>query len=387
MRGSIDRLFSGAVVLVLTLFSGLASADWALNMTQGVTPYSQEVYGLHMIMLWICVIIGIGVFGAMFYAILRFRKSKGAVADTWHEDARVEVVWTLVPFLILVAIAFPATRALIMMEDTSGSDLTIKVTGYQWKWSYDYVDEDVTVYSTLAANSNAARQLDSGINPADVPHYLLDVDQEIVVPTNTKIRFLTTAADVIHAWWVPDLGWKRDAIPGFINESWALIEEEGTYRGQCAELCGKDHGFMPIVVRAVSPEAFEQWLTEQRADKVAERTAEARDWSLADLIKHGEQVYNDNCTSCHQAGGEGIPGMVPALATSEVLAGPVSAHAEVILNGRADTQMRSFAADLSNADIAAVVAYKRAKWGSADALLQPAEVALLRNTGSLADAR
>lgn len=387
MRGSIGRLASRALAFALATSPGLAAAEWALNMRPGVTPYSQEVYGLHMTMLWICVAIGIGVFGAMFIAILKFRKSKGAVAATWHEDAKVEVVWTLVPFLILIAIAFPATKALIMMEDTSGSDLTIKVTGYQWKWSYDYVDEDVTVYSTLDADSNATRQLGSGLNPADVEHYLLDVDQEIVVPTQTKIRFLTTAADVIHAWWVPDLGWKRDAIPGFINESWSFIEQEGTYRGQCAELCGKDHGFMPIVIRAVSPTDFEAWLEEQRAAKVAATAAEARDWSIDELVARGEQVYADNCTSCHQPDGQGIPGMFPALTDSAVVKGPVEQHAEVVMHGRTDTLMRGFAGDLTNADIAAVIAYKRTKWGNGEGLLQPTDVALLRNTGALADAR
>lgn len=387
MRGSIGRMVSRTLAFALALGPGLAAADWTLNMRQGVTPYSQEVYGLHMTMLWICVAIGVVVFGAMLVAILKFRKSKGAVAATWHEDAKVEVVWTLVPFLILIAIAFPATKALIMMEDTSGSDLTIKVTGYQWKWSYDYVDEDVTVYSTLDADSNATRQLGSGLKPADVEHYLLDVDNEIVVPTDTKIRFLTTAADVIHAWWVPDLGWKRDAIPGFINESWALIEKEGTYRGQCAELCGKDHGFMPIVVRAVSPAAFQTWLDERRSAEIAERASEARDWSIDELVTRGEQVYADNCTSCHQAGGEGVPGMFPALTDSAVINGPAEAHARLIMHGRKDTLMRGFADDLSNADIAAVIAYKRTRWGNGEALLQPAEVALLRSAGTLADAR
>jgi len=378
MRGSMDRIRALALC-VLAFGPGLASAEWGLNMTRGVTPYSQEVYGLHMTVFWICVIIGIGVFGAIFYSMFKFRKSQGAVPATWHESTKVEVAWTLVPFMILIAIAFPATRALIMMEDTSGSAMTIKVTGYQWKWSYDYVDEDVTIYSTLDPQSNAARQLDSGIDPATVENYLLEVDNEIVVPTDTKIRFLTTAADVIHAWWVPDLGWKRDAIPGFINESWATIEEPGVYRGQCAELCGKDHGFMPIVLRAVPPEEYEAWLDEKRSEQAAVAAADARTWSEEELVAHGEQVYTDNCVACHRETGQGVPGVFPSLADSAVVTGPVQDHAEVLLNGRPGTVMRSFADDLSNADIAAVVAYKRATWGNGDGLLQPAEVEALRH--------
>jgi cytochrome c oxidase subunit 2 len=228
-----------------------------------------------MLIMWVCVGIGVVVFGAIFYSILKFRKSQGAVAAQWHESTTVEVLWTVVPFIILVAMAVPATKALIMMEDVSKSDLTVKVTGYQWKWHYEYVNEGVDVFSTLAQTSNTARQLNSGIDPATVENYLLEVDNEIVLPVNKKIRFLTTAGDVIHAWWVPALGWKRDAVPGFINESWATIEKEGVYRGQCAELCGKDHGFMPIVIRVVSEPEFQKWLADHKASAAptADRSA------------------------------------------------------------------------------------------------------------------
>ena len=252
----------------ITAFSGLpgmAFADWELNLPRGVTPYSHTVYDLHMLILWICTIIGIVVFGLMLYSIIKFRKSQGAQAAQWHESTTVEVAWTLVPFVILVAISVPATKALIMMEDVSNSDMTIKVTGYQWKWHYQYIDEGIGFFSTLAAPSNAARQLNSGIDPNSVDNYLLEVDNHLVVPINKKIRFLTTAGDVIHAWWVPALGWKRDAIPGYINESWATIEEPGVYRGQCAELCGKDHGFMPIVVEALPEAEYAAWVETMRA--------------------------------------------------------------------------------------------------------------------------
>jgi cytochrome c oxidase subunit 2 len=257
------RLGSGAALLLLPL---LAQAAWnELNLTRGVTPYSETVYDLHMIMLWVCVVIGVLVFGALFYSVFKFRKSQGAVAAHWHESTLVEFLWTAVPALILVVLAVPATKALIMMEDVSNSAMTIKVTGYQWRWRYDYVNEGVGFYSGLATPSNTARQLGSGIDPKTVENYLLEVDKELVVPVGQKIRFLTTAADVIHSWWVPALGWKRDAIPGYINESWALITKPGVYRGQCTELCGKDHGFMPVVVRALPEDEYKAWLDKMKA--------------------------------------------------------------------------------------------------------------------------
>lgn len=236
---------------------------WGLNLSKGVTPFSQDIYDLHMIVLFIVTIIGVGVFGAMFYAMYAFRKSKGAQAEAWHENHVVEAIWTVIPLFILVGIAVPATEALIKMEDVSGSEMTVKVTGYQWMWQYDYVDSGVSMYSKIAESSNFARQRGSGVAPSSVENYLLDVDQMVVLPVDTKIRFLTTAADVIHAWWVPALGWKRDAIPGFINESWAKIEKTGIYRGQCAELCGKDHGFMPIVIKVVEKNEFNRWVALQ----------------------------------------------------------------------------------------------------------------------------
>jgi len=239
---------------------------WGLNLPKGVTPFSQDIYDLHMVVLIIVTIIGVGVFGAMFYAMYAFRKSKGAQAEAWHENHVVEAIWTVIPLFILVGIAVPATEALIKMEDVSGSEMTVKVTGYQWMWQYDYVDSGVSMYSKIAESSNFARQRGSGIDPSSVDNYLLEVDQVVVLPVDTKIRFLTTAADVIHAWWVPALGWKRDAIPGFINESWAKIEKTGTYRGQCAELCGKDHGFMPIVIKVVEKDEFDSWVAQKLDD-------------------------------------------------------------------------------------------------------------------------
>ena len=253
----------------LVMASGVENVNdnkWGLNLSKGVTPFSQDIYDLHMIVLFIVTIIGVGVFGAMFYAMYAFRKSKGAQAEAWHENHVVEAIWTIIPLFILIGIAVPATEALIKMEDVSGSEMTVKVTGYQWMWQYEYVDSGVSMYSKIAESSNFARQRGSGVDPSSVENYLLDVDQVVVLPVDTKIRFLTTAADVIHAWWVPALGWKRDAIPGFINESWAKIEKTGIYRGQCAELCGKDHGFMPIVIKVVEKDEFNRWVALQLED-------------------------------------------------------------------------------------------------------------------------
>ncbi len=249
-------------VLLGLLASGRAHAGWGdvLNLPTGVTPISREVYDLHMLIFWICVLIGIGVFGVMIYSIIRFRKSRGATAAQFHENTTVEVVWTVIPFLILVGMAVPSTATLVTMEDTSDSDLRIKVTGYQWKWHYDYMGQPVSFFSNLATPTE---QIYGQANKEE--HYLREVDNRLVVPTDRKIEFLITAKDVVHAWWVPKLGTKKDAIPGFVNEMWAKIEEPGVYRGQCAELCGRGHAYMPIVVEAKPPEEFRRWLESQQA--------------------------------------------------------------------------------------------------------------------------
>jgi len=255
------------VLAVLALgIAGPAWSDLGFNMPVGVTTTSREVYELHMLILWICTIIGLGVYGAMVVAIVRFRKSKGAVPAKFTHNGTAEVIWTVIPAVILVAMAVPAAETLIRMEDTRGSELTIKITGYQWRWHYDYIDHGVRFFSTLDRESNAARRLDSGVDPNTVENYLLGVDNEVVVPVKTKVRLLVTAADVIHAWWVPAFAVKKDAVPGFVNETWFTADTEGTYRGQCAELCGMDHGFMPIVVRVTSQDDYDAWLNAQRAE-------------------------------------------------------------------------------------------------------------------------
>ncbi|MEX0914350.1 MAG: cytochrome c oxidase subunit II, partial [Wenzhouxiangellaceae bacterium] len=268
MKRTNELIVGLAMVAVLTVITWgvFAVGD---NMPAGVTPFSRDVYQLHMIVLGIVTVIGILVFAAMFTSIYLHRKSRGAESAKFSHSTRAEIIWTVIPILILVAMAIPATRVLIDMENTAGAELNIKVTGYQWLWQYEYLEDDISFYSALDRDSNAARQIGSGISPREVENYLLEVDNRMVVPTNTRIRILLTSADVIHSWWVPDLGWKRDAIPGMVNEAWTLIEEPGVYRGQCAELCGKDHGFMPVVVEAVSPEDYRAWVAEQTGDQTA----------------------------------------------------------------------------------------------------------------------
>ncbi len=358
----------------LLFWSGAASAAYDLNMPEGVTPISRQVYDLHMLIFWICVVIGLLVFGVMFYSIYHHRKSRGAVAAQFHESTTVEVVWTIVPMLILIGMAIPATKTLVAMEDTRSPDLTITVTGYQWKWKYDYLDEGISFFSSL---STPREQIQ---NMADKDeHYLLEVDNPLVVPVGKKIRILTTAADVIHAWWVPDLGWKRDAIPGFINENWTRIEKPGVYRGQCAELCGKDHGFMPIVVVAKTEPEYQQWLAELRAAQAAEQESADREWTQAELMQKGESVYNANCVACHQAQGQGVPGVFPALVGGKVTTGPVDDHISLVMHGKPGTAMAAFGTQLSDVEMAAVITYERNAWGNdAGDLVQPAAIKSLR---------
>jgi len=369
----------GAIALCVVglLASGAALADYALNMTPGVTRISRDVYGLHMLILTVVVLIAIGVFGVMIYSMINHRKSKGAIPAQFHEHVGLEVAWTIIPLLILVAIAVPATKTLIDLEDTSDPDMSIKVTGYQWKWQYEYLGEGISFFSSLAESSRAASAL--GGDPSNVENYLLEVDNPIVVPINKKIRFLVTANDVIHSWWVPALGWKQDAVPGFINTAWTRLEEPGTYRGQCAELCGKDHGYMPIVLIAKTEADYAVWVAEQKNAAAAEAAGATRTWGAEELMAKGEQVYATACAACHQVNGQGIPPAFPALVGSPLLQQPVKEHVSVVLHGRTGTAMQAFGAQLSDVDVAAVVTYERNAWGidSGD-IVQPADVAAVR---------
>ncbi|WP_419153458.1 cytochrome c oxidase subunit II [Vibrio maritimus] len=334
------------------------------NLTRGVTDISNQVYDLHMLIFYICCAIAFVVFGVMFYSIFKHRKSKGAVPANFHESTKVEVVWTVIPIIILVLMAIPATKTLVAMEDTSQSDITIKITGSQWKWHYAYFGEDVEFFSLM---STSQKQID-GIEEKGA-HYLLEVDNPLVVPIDKKIRFLMTSDDVIHSWWVPDFAVKKDTIPGFINEAWTKIDEPGVYRGQCAELCGKAHGFMPIVVQAMTQADYDVWLAGKREEMALAKAEAAKaldaTLSIEELLTTGESIYASRCSVCHQANGQGLPGAFPAIAGAEVATtGPIDTHISKIVDGVSGTAMQSFANQLTDKEIAAVITYQRNAWGN-----------------------
>jgi len=365
-----DTLKKGLTFLLLLGFTPLAFAA-AMDVRPGVTDMSREIQGLHHLSLAIVVVIGILVFGVMFYSIYAHRRSKNPTPATFHESTTVEVIWTLVPVLILISLAVPATTTLIEIEDNSDPDLTILITGSQWKWHYQYLDSNIGFYSNLATAQAERDNLEpKGTN------YLLEVDNVLVLPTNKKVRFLTTADDVIHSWWIPDFAVKQDAIPGFINEAWTRVDEPGLYRGQCAEFCGKDHAFMPIVVEVQEEADFDQWLEDQRlaielasGQAVADR---ARTWAMAELMEIGEQVYVEHCATCHELDGAGQGSTYPALAGGEIPNGPMEAHMDRVLNGLADTEMQAWAPQLSDLEIASVITYERNSFGNETAdLVQP----------------
>lgn len=378
---SVDKLkrtVLGLFAVSLFLVSGAVLAEYPLNLTEGVTETSQRVYDLHMTILYIVTVIGIAVFAVMTWSIIHHRKSKGVEPAKFHHSTFAEITWTAIPILILVAMAIPATKTLIFMEQTGDSEMTIKVTGYQWKWKYDYLTgegEGISFMSSLAEEDNAARQVGSGVDVSTIENYLTNVDNEVVLPVNTKIRILTTAEDVIHSWWVPKLGWKRDAIPGFINDNWTNIKEPGVYRGKCTELCGKDHGFMPIVVRAVSKDEYTTWVAEKKAEIAAANSG--ADMTMDELMEKGKSVYSANCASCHLPEGQGVDGLFPALAGSPVATGPAEEHISIVLHGK--NLMPPFKDQLNDADIAAVITYERNAWGNdVGDMVQPSDVKAAR---------
>ncbi|HKU46301.1 MAG TPA: cytochrome c oxidase subunit II [Burkholderiales bacterium] len=374
MKGS--KLISRAAALA----AGLASAG-ASGAAHAIAWYFQspasrmaeDIDWLHQVIMWIIVVIFVGVFGFMFYACYAHRKSVGHKAAQFHENTTVELLWTVIPALILIVIAIPATRVVIAQKDTSAPDLTIKVTGYQWKWGYDYLrgeGEGISFVSTLST----PREQIEGKEPKG-EHYLLEVDNEVVVPVGKKVRVITTAADVIHAWWIPAFGAKQDAIPGFLRDIWFRAEKEGTYRGQCTELCGKEHAFMPIVVRVVSAAEYSKWVGEQKQAMAAQADDPAKTWEAKDLVARGEKVYASNCVACHQAQGQGTPAMkAPALAGDKFVTGDKNGPIDTVLNGRPNTAMQAFKQQLSDTEIAAVLTYARNSWGNKAGEIQPAEV-------------
>lgn len=365
--------------------SGTGVGWGALNLPQGVTPSSHDIHDLHMTILWICVGIGILVYGILAYSLIHHRKSKGVEPAKFHENTKLEILWTVIPFVILIAMAVPATKVMIKVYDTSAADLTIKITGYQWKWRYSYIDDGINdgksdgidFFSSLDAKSNEARQLGSKIDPATVEHYLLNVDKPLVIPANKKVRFLLTAADVLHAWWVPEFGWKKDAIPGFVTDGWVKVEKPGIYRGQCAELCGRDHGFMPIVVVVKSEEDYRQWVDEQKAGQASQKPDVGKHLTMDELMAKGKEIYASNCAACHMAEGEGVSGAFPAIKGSKVALGPLDEHVKLVLKGKAG--MPAFADQLNEVETAAVVTYQRNGFGNSKGdSVQPAEIQALK---------
>lgn len=360
------------------LFSSSAWAESKFNLTQGVTEVSHEVYDLHMLVLYICTVIGVIVFGAMFWSMFFHRKSKGHEPATFHESTKVELLWTIIPILILIGMAYPATMTLIDIENNEDSDLTIQVTGSQWKWHYRYFDQDVEFYSSL---STPRTQWDNREGEVEEKgeNYLLEVDNHLVIPANRKVRFLITSDDVIHSWWVPAFAVKQDAVPGFINEAWTIAAETGTYRGQCAELCGKDHGYMPIVVDVLPEAEFDAWLETEKAAAIAAAEAEkaslAERMTMDEAMALGESTYQTACAACHQPNGQGLPPAFPALKGSPVAVGDVSKHIDIVVNGVPGTSMQAFGKQLTFKQLAAVVTYERNAWGNnTEDLVQTSDV-------------
>ena len=430
------QVMRGLAVLALMFAAGAACAV-DLNMPVGVTPISHDVYGLHMYAFWVCAGIGIVVFGLILISIIWHRKSAGHQAAQFHESTVLEVVWTIIPFIILIALAIPAAKVLVKMTNTSDPDMTIKITGFQWKWNYAYLQDGFSYFSMLAADSNAAAQLDSGINPDTVPHYLRDVDHPLVVPVGKKVRLLITSDDVIHSWYVADFAAKTDAIPGFVNETWIQVDKPGTYRGGCTELCGRGHGFMPIVVVAMPAADYQKWVTAMQAGNGAyinpasmqpesigspvvfsaaelnfnavspvaaggnaasppaaapamakpavasapakvTHAATGQQWTMATAMAHGKQIYAANCAACHMPDGKGNAAMnVPAIADGPIPNGPLAAHISLVLHGKGI--MPPWGNILNDADLAAVITFERNAFGNHTGdLVQPSQIKAAR---------
>lgn len=380
---SVVRRSFAAVIGSLPL---LTLADWKMNLQPPNSGVAQQMFDLHTLITLICVVIFVGVFGVMFYSLYAHRKSKGHKAAQFHESATVEAAWTIIPFFILLAMAFPATKAVLDMRDTSAPEMTVKITAYQWKWGYDYIHEGFGFVSTLAT---PLAQIKGSETQGE--NYLLEVDNPLVVPVGRKVRVLLTANDVLHAWWVPALGVKQDAIPGFIRDAWFRADRPGVYRGNCAELCGKEHGFMPIVVDVKTQADYDKWLAAQKDKYGVGKTASAavavdtKTYTRDELVAHGKTVYEGagGCQGCHQPTGKGVAGQFPALDGSKVVNGPKDAQVSLLLNGKAGTAMAAFK-HLSDKDLAGVMAFTRSAWSNkASEFAQPVDFAKARNGGVL----
>jgi len=371
------RSLTGLLALVSLISSPALLADWALNMPVGITGISRDTYDLHMIIIAICVLIGVVVYGVLFYSLIKYRKSNGHTPATFHHSTTVEIIWTVIPFAILIGMAIPSTRVLTQIYDASESEIDILITGHQWRWQYEYLSEEG---ENVAFFSNLSTPEEQIYNIADKgENYLLEVDQPLVIPVNTKVRFLLTASDVIHSWWVPEFAVKKDTIPGFINEAWVKAEQTGTFRGQCTELCGQLHGFMPIVVEVVEREEFDAWYAEKEAAAAAIAELAQQDWSLEQLMVQGESVYNTFCLACHQANGQGLPPAFPALAGSPIALGPMQAHIDIVLDGKPGTSMAAYGNLLNPVDLAAVITYERNAWNNnVGDMVTPLEILQIR---------
>ena len=389
------KIRSALPIIIISLFANSAYADYQFNLQTAATPIATEIYDLHNLILLVCLIIFVIVFGVMFYSLYKHRKSVGHKASQFSHNTKLEIVWTIIPFFILVGMAFPTTQTILRMKNVEGTDMSIKVTGRQWYWEYEYMDAGINYVSNLATPRD---QID---NKAEkTAHYLLEVDQPMVVPTGKKVRLLLTASDVIHAWWIPAFGVKQDAIPGFINEAWFQVDKPGIYRGQCAELCGVGHGFMPIVVEAMPQEQYDAWLQSQKDKLAATAEAATKDYTLDELKIRGEAVFNSRCAACHQANGQGIPGVFPPLVEGatfanqdtlkrlaergfakdgKIVVGPKDKHLDIVMHGIPGTAMQALGEQMTDLEVAAVITYERNNWGNeAGDVLQPSEVAAVR---------
>ena len=370
-----SAVFAGSAWAVGDMPGGPAIKQ--INLTEGVTRIAAEQWWIHNFLMVVCLIIFVAVFGVMFYSIWAHRKSRGAKPADFHESTLVEIAWTVVPFLIVIGLAIPATRMVIEQKDTSQADLTIKATGYQWKWGYEYLKGDGAGVSLLSTLSTTAEQMDGRAPRTET--YLMEVDQPLVVPVGQKVRMVLTANDVIHAWMVPAFGVKQDAIPGFVRDTWFRAEKVGVYRGQCAELCGKNHAYMPIVVEVKSQEDYLKWAAGKKQEMLALADDPTKTWQLADLNERGQKVYAANCVACHQATGKGVPGAFPALDGSKVVLGKQDDQIALLLNGKQGTAMASFK-QLSDVELAAVATYTRNAWGNKaeDNTVQPSDFTAAR---------
>ena len=396
VRASLRKRASAAALGLIA--AGLGNVAWAvgdapggpkvnqLNLPVGVTKIASDIYDLHTLMLLICLAIFVLVFGVMFYAIFKHRKSLGHKAATWHENTTVEIIWTIVPFVIVIAMALPATRLIVDMKDTTNADLTIKATGFQWRWGYDYLNgegEGIGFISTLATPREMSGFPSEGIKAhPEGDTYLLDVDNPLVVPVNKKVRVITTANDVIHAFAVPQFGIKQDAIPGFVRDTWFRAEKIGTYRGQCQELCGAEHAYMPIVVNVVSAEDYTKWVDGKKKELSALQDDPTKTFTMAELTSRGEKIFNANCAVCHQAAGTGNPALgAPALVGDAKVMGPKDVQIAVLLHGQNNNKMPAWN-QLSDVEIASVISYTRNSWSNGgkgtDPMVQPSDITVAR---------